>query len=168
MKRNPRYSVEEIQRMFSYDPVSGIVRWRIRPAYRVRIGDEAGHQHHTGYRLVGKYGSAHVIAWVIMSGEYPVHEVDHRNTVKNDNRWENLRLAPDGGNKMNVAVRADNTSGIKGVHYQTTGRGTKRWQANISKAGKLKFLGRFKTREEAAEAYARAAHELHGEFARLA
>lgn len=64
-----------------------------------------------------------------------------------------------------------NTSGAKGVRYcedTATKKRVKRWQARIKVNGKERFVGRFLTKEEAVAAYAKAAKEYFGEFARTA
>jgi hypothetical protein len=45
---------------------------------------------------------------------------------------------------------------------------TGKWQASISVEGSQKYLGLFERQEDAAAAYAKAAQELHGSFARVA
>ncbi len=99
-----------------------------------------------------------------MTGEW-VDEVDHENTVRSDNRWDNLRAATRGQNRANCGAYKNNTSGLKGVSfYKRTGK----WKAQIQASGKKTFLGYFLTKEAAHQAYAHAANEYFGEFARAA
>ena len=90
--------------------------------------------------------------------------VDHINGDTLDNRRCNLRYATWAQNNYNVGLRKDNTSGYKGVRLF---RGGRRWAATIGYNGKNKHLGYFDTKEQAAEAYNKAALELFGAFARL-
>lgn len=90
--------------------------------------------------------------------------VDHINGNGLDNRRSNLRVASQAQNCRNTRLRARNTSGYKGVFWD---KFTSRWMAAIGCNGKFHNLGRFKTREEAAAAYAAAATDLFGKFARL-
>lgn len=92
--------------------------------------------------------------------------VDHINGNGLDNRRENLRVATKTQNNRNKAKSRSNKSGYKGV-WRDKGKVKERWQAGITANGKKIHLGRFDTREEAHEAYCKAAIELHGEFARL-
>jgi hypothetical protein len=66
---------------------------------------------------------------------------------------------------MNRPARKDNMSGIKGVSFSTE---RQKWVAQIGHQKRVIPLGRFNTKEEAAEAYRIAAEDLHGEYARLA
>lgn len=90
---------------------------------------------------------------------------DHINTVATlDNRDENLRICDHNQQMFNQTRRSNNTSGFKGVGlYKPNGR----WRARIRVRGKVIYLGYFATREEAYEAYCKAAPIYHGEFARL-
>jgi hypothetical protein len=150
----------QLLELFAYDPETGALTgktWRGPKA----PGSAAGYLHPSGYILVqveGAYTSAHRIIWCMVKGYWPV-EVDHRNLIGADNRWDNLREATHAQNCMNRRLRADNIAGFKGV--QKDGN---TYRARITINGKLKNLGRFETAEAAAAAYRLAAAELHGEF----
>jgi hypothetical protein len=89
-------------------------------------------------------------------------EVDHVNRDKLDNRRSNLRLCTRSQNKANTGIISTNTSGYKGVSFHKN-----KWQASIRIDNKLLYLGRYDTKEEAAEAYNKKAFEQWGEFAWL-
>jgi len=91
------------------------------------------------------------------------NEIDHINGDKLDNRRENLRSATRSQNKMNSGKPKNNTSGYKGVCWYKRGN---KWRAQIGINGKLKHLGYFEDKEEAAKAYKKAAEKYHGEFVR--
>lgn len=86
--------------------------------------------------------------------------VDHVNRARLDNRRSNLRLATAADNVKNASKRKDNTTGFKGVSKKGDG-----YIAQIQVNKKGRFLGKFATPEEAAEAYRKACTELHGDFA---
>ena len=87
---------------------------------------------------------------------------DHINHQTIDNRRSNIRIATRSQNLQNQLIRSNNTSGYKGVSYHKPSR---KWLAHIGINGRLRHLGGYSTREEAAEVYRKAASELYGEFA---
>ena len=90
--------------------------------------------------------------------------VDHANRMKWDNRKKNLRICNHSQNLSNQKIRSDNTSGYKGVSWD---KERMKWETRISTQGRSKFLGRYLTKEEAAQAYNEAALKYYGEFALL-
>ena len=91
-------------------------------------------------------------------------DVDHINGNCLDNRRENLRLVTRSQNCANKVKSKSNTSGYKGVHFCIQ---TGKWRAIIMVKGKSKGLGRFATKEEAAQRYNQAACAYYGEHAKL-
>lgn len=156
-------TASRVREVLDYDPVSGIFRWRVALANRVKVGSIAGSLVR-GYRRVmidGFSYYAHRLAWLHMTGEWPENEIDHRNRNEDDNRWTNLRLADRSQNCANGKMNCRNLSGLKGV---TTDRG--RYRAKIVINGKIHRLGSYRTPEAAHAAYATKAVELFGEFSR--
>lgn len=95
--------------------------------------------------------------------------VDHINRNPLDNRRCNLRIVPNGVNKQNSKLNANNQSGFKGVYFRKDMR-TKPWLAQGNKEfGKSghKHLGYFATKEEAARAYDKWTSAMYGEHAAL-
>jgi hypothetical protein len=89
--------------------------------------------------------------------------VDHIDGDGLNNQRSNLRRATQAQNVCNARRRSDNTSGFKGVSWNPQ---SKAWRADIMVGGRRHYLGKFATREEAAEAYAAAVSPYHGEFGR--
>lgn len=87
---------------------------------------------------------------------------DHKNGNSLDNRRCNLRLATAAQNTQNRRCFSNNKCGVKGVSPHVKG-----FTANINVNGKRRYLGKFKTVEEAKAVYDLAAIDLHKEFARL-
>lgn len=94
---------------------------------------------------------------------WPQDQIDHINMIRDDNRIENLREATASENKFNQMPQRNNSHGSKGVAWDAL---KQRWVARIMVHGKRMKIGRYRTREEAARAYAGAAEKLAGEFAR--
>lgn len=91
--------------------------------------------------------------------------VDHINGDTLDNRRSNLRVCTQAQNLLNRKMHCNNRSGYKGV-YHDPGCRLRPWRAEIRSNRKRVRLGLFETPEEAHAAYVKAAHRLHGEFAR--
>lgn len=93
-------------------------------------------------------------------------EVDHINRDKLDNRRCNLRLCTRGENNQNKAKAKNQTSKYRGVFWRGNKVNKKNpWGAYITKMKKWNHLGYFKTEEEAAQAYNKAALEKYGQHA---
>lgn len=161
-------TVERIKEFFEYDPETGeFIRIKINhPSHKRFLGKPAGRIDSWGHRQIGIDGvkyAAHRLAWFVMTGEWPDFEIDHKDTDPDNNRWDNLRPADRSEQVCNQGVKATNKSGYKGVSWYPR---YNKWLARIGKGGKFHCLGYFDKKEDAAEAYANAAQELHGEFAR--
>lgn len=131
------------------------------------VGKTAGYVDHEGYYRVSFQGVryyGHTLAWYHQTGEWVVGGIDHKNLVKSDNSFSNLRIATRSQNSMNTRKVKNTSSRFKGVTFVAR---TGRWQAQIQANGKRKHLGKFSSEVEAAEAYRKSAYELFGEFARF-
>lgn len=177
MKPIPLPSVEYLRECFSYCPITGSLKWKVRPlqhfinSHRMKIWNtknanhEAGWAHIFGYRVLeinGRQYRAHRLIFKLMTGADPINEVDHKNEQKDDNRWENLRDATHGQNRWNTGYRKDNKLRIKGVSVRFK---DKKFIAQIQSHGKIKYIGAFHSAQEAYSAYKKAALKYHGEFA---
>lgn len=140
-----------LQSVLHYDPKTGVFVWSA-PRPKVVVGARAGHQHHTGYRYIvvlGKSYPEHHLAWLYTTGRWPDEFLDHKNRVRNDNRWANLRPASRKQNNENASVRSDNISGVRGVCWSTQ---ENKWRAYIYHHKKQIDLGFFASKAAAARA----------------
>lgn len=154
--RNESITAEELRELFHYDEHTGIVT-RKKPVNRMRKGDLVGTDNGRGYLVVSvrnRLYYLHRIIWVIMTGEWPTKDVDHRNRRKNDNRWCNLRDVSRSVNLHNSKLRTTNKTGQAGIQK----RGN-RYRVQTSVEGLHISLGSFSSMEEAS----RALYDYHGE-----
>lgn len=166
-KINPSPSLERVRSLFDCDPVAGTLRWRVRTSNRIQIGDLAGSRDAAGYLVVTidniRY-LAHRVIWFHVHGEW-LPQIDHRDLVRSNNAITNLRPSNQSQNLHNIGSPKHNTSGLKGACYSAR---RQHWIAQIAIDGKRHYLGGFSTKEDAHEAYMRAATAAFGEFARAA
>lgn len=158
----PYPTQDRIRELLDYDPCTGVFTWRISRGNRA-ARSKAGTLDSNGYVYIAidkKDYVAHKLAWIYTNGDVGNRELDHINLQKNDNRITNLRVATRAQNCANSRIRSTNKSGYKGVKLE---RG--RWIARIKLPGQNKYLGSFKTPQDAHAAYVRAAQLVHGEFA---
>lgn len=167
-------SVERVHELLDYNLETGQFVWKVNRGQRVKLGDVAGFidassgHPYRKIRIEGRDYQASRLAVVWMTGEWPKHEVDHKNRDTVDNRWANLRLATRNENQQNRAVRKDSSTQIKGVTLCRSAHGNhcEYYVAKIGVGGKRIWIGSFKTAEEARTAYILAAKLAHGKFAR--
>lgn len=166
----PRKQVElthaELVDLVSYDPLTGIFRWRY---YRFRCppaGAVVGSLNARGYlrTLINKeFHFLHRLAWFYVHGVWPKDILDHANGVKTDNRIANLREADTRRNAYNRKRPRTNTSGVKGVQrYKNGGWGV--WIRNPQRGNKMTLFGVYPDFDSAVKVRREKAAEWHGEF----
>ena len=150
---------ERLRELLSYDPNTGHFYW-------LETGKKAGCLDVRGYIVIridrALYRAAR-LAWLFMVGEWPPHQVDHKNQIRSDDYWSNLRLATNSQNNRNKTLPKANTSGYRGVSWNKRGQ---RWFAQIKINYRNIYLGSFSSREDAHLAYVKASEKFHGEFGR--
>ena len=156
-------TAERLRELLSYDADTGIFRRKTS-----RGGQKAGTgvsylNKVNGYvyaGLDGKRRLAHRLAWLYVYGEWPLHDIDHVNGLRSDNRLCNLREATRSENLQNIRLtsRKNSSCGLLGATWD---KNKGKWTAQISNQGKRKFLGRFETPEDAHRAYLKAKVRLH-------
>jgi hypothetical protein len=165
-----------------YDPETGIFTWLKRPinmflhckfpkmSCNIWNAQNAGNKIN---RIKNEYVIikileidylAHVLAWLYMTGKWPDNDIDHKDTIKSNNQFINLRTATKSQNSGNTKKPVTNKSGYKGVCWH---KKSGKWRAQIIYQGKSYWLGVYETPEEAHEAYCKAATHYFGEFARF-
>jgi len=154
MKKRDSLTQERLKELIHYNPATGTFIWRLSRSRCKNNGDKLG------YILISICGVryfAHRLVWLYMTGKWPVLDIDHKNGVSSDNRWENIREVPHIVNMQNQhKPQKHNTTGFLGVSKHRNG-----FQAQIRIDYKLHYLGKYLTPELAYEAYLKAKRELH-------
>ena len=163
--KNEPFDAEYLRSILHYDPETGMWRWlekrrgqkENRSAGYVNKGD--------GRRRIRIDYEAYLaapLAWLYMTGEWPRREVDHINRIRDDDRWQNLRLATHVQQSINKVMSAYNKSGVTGVFWATKDQ---KWCATIAIKGERIWLGSYIIFEDAVAARKKAEIKYYGEFA---
>ena len=131
--------IKTLKQVFNYDPLSGLF---------TRDGKPTGClDRSTGY-VVLRYKCqkyyAHRIAFVCMGLEVP-DQVDHKDGVRSNNKWINLRESNNSKNSKNSSMKSSNTSGSTGVYWS---KRDQRWIGEVTIDGKKVYVGRSNYIEE--------------------
>lgn len=172
-------TAEILRQRVDYDPETGAFTWRPHPgsanAHRAWDAQWAGKvvtvrccvaplQNAKSYgivRVLGKWYGQHRLAWLWMTGEWPIAEIDHKDGNPLNNRFANLRSASRSQNQANKKAMSNNLLGIKGVYKHR-----RRYVAQINAGGKHTYLGSFKCPTAASIAFTKAHKAAHGKFSR--
>jgi hypothetical protein len=155
---------EELKRHLFYCPEQGTFTRRVHICATKKVGNKRK----DGYLQITVNGVkylTHRLAFLYITGRFPLEEIDHKDRCKTNNKWNNLRECTKSLNRANMPCTKRNKLTIRGV-YKLGGR-SKRYQAQIKKDGKTYRLGNYLTIEEAKEAFLKAYKEMYGDFCRL-
>lgn len=156
--------LSELKEVLSYDQKTGVFKWRKRITGQISAGSPAGYVDQSGYVVITykkKRYKAHRLAWLFVNGRFPSKLIDHRNSIRRDNRYENLREADYFQNAQNSAVQKNSNSKIKGVCWAAH---AKKWMAYVNSNGSRNHLGYFSNKDEAVAAVMAKREMLHREF----
>ena len=154
-------TAERIRTELEYNQETGSFTWLRGRQGRQKQREAGCIKTPDGYRRVcidGTLYLAHRLAWLYMTDSWPADQIDHRNGIRTDNRWANLREATDAENRQNISKRIDNTSGLIGVSWENR---RSKWRAYIVFGGHQKHLGMFADKHDAGIAYIKAKAEFH-------
>lgn len=158
-------TIDELRRLFRYDPHTGKVFWLVGH----RRGREAGTINAEGYVRISignnppRYAKAHRVAMALMSGEIisDAMHVDHLNGDKTDNRATNLRVCTAKENGENSRRPKSNSTGLKGASRMRPSKdGAVKFRSYICHNRRQIHLGCYDSAEDAHEAYIKAAFDL--------
>jgi hypothetical protein len=143
-----------LKSILNYNPETGIFTWRKKPSKQINIGSIAGTKNHYGYVEIcvdSKKYQSHRLAWLYVHGFGPEQQIDHINGDRSDNRICNLRDVSHTVNNCNQKIHREGK--LPGCTFLSR---VKKWQAQVKINGQCKYLGCYKTQQEAHKAYTRA------------
>ena len=153
MKRYPvKYkplTQKRLKELITYNPKTGIFKWK-SSGKGIRSDRVAGYKNYGGYIIIKINYHAYVasrLAFLWMKGYFPEHEVDHKDRIRHNNKWRNLRHATRICNMRNQSVSKLNKSGVTGVYKYDN-----KWMSQIGINNNRKNLGNYKTKIEAVQA----------------
>ena len=152
---------QELQDYIEYR--EGKLFWKKKPSQPVRVGQAVGSEvdGYLRFKFKGVTYANHRVVFFLHHGFFP-ELVDHKNGNTMDNSIDNLRPANHSQNKANSKPHNDRAA--KGAYKLSSGR----YMSVIQSNGNRVYLGVFDTPESASQAYAQAAAQYHGDFARAA
>lgn len=183
--KSAQWDIEAIRLLIAYYQATGAFTWKARseavfrsfgiaPPHNWQVWNDrfagcpaltarnrAGYLHGS---ILGTAVYAHRLAWAMSFGAWPLHQIDHLNGNKADNRAENLRDVICAENAKNKPIPSNNHSGTIGVHRDSK---SENWVALIRVNQRNHHLGLFQNFEEARRARKAAEvafgfHENHG------
>lgn len=138
---------ERLMELLEYNPYTGLFYWK-ESRGRVKQGSLAGTLDKDGYtqiRVDSVLYRAHRLQFLYMTGAWPRQLVDHKDRVRTNNQWDNLREQDGVINAQNTTMKSTNTSGFPGVHKKG-----KSWQQRTrDDLGVRVTLGCYPTPQEA-------------------
>ena len=154
-------TAHEARMLWAYDPLTGLLTRRTDAhGGRWKAGQVVGCINKYGHVVVGFRGRlyyAHRIAYLMVTGAWPVHGVDHIDGDGSNNAWSNIRVATQAQNCQNQHHgRRRNRSGFLGVSQKRN-----KYEFAIQVNGARQRKGGFSTAEEAHQAYIEAKRRLH-------
>ena len=160
-------SIETLHKLLSCDCATGILTWRTRTKEHFgKMTEKQGaawNRRYAGKRaftskqtcgyyqgiILGKHYFAHCVIFAMGNGEWAEDEVDHKNHIRDDNRFDNLRAATDDQQNQNRALFSNNKSGHVGVSWY---KRTEQWRACIMVDKKQVTLGYYDKKQDAIDA----------------
>lgn len=128
---------EHLKEYLSYDPNTGYLTWIKKLSRKVVVGNRAGTQvkgrDNRIIKIFGEVYIEHRLIWFMVTGSWPVYDIDHEDHDESNNAWSNLKEKTRLENNKNNSLRKDNTLGITGVYVNANPK--KKYTAEINHNG---------------------------------
>jgi len=158
----PELTQEKLKELLHYDPETGIFTWK-KSGRGKNKNLVAGTVNSLGYVQITinyKIYLAHRLAYLFINGFFPDKLIDHKDGVRKNNKWINLRdsnHSENGQNKIK-AMSSNKSTGILGVSFD---KRYNHFMTQLEINGKVSHRSYHKTAEEAHEAYINAKRQIH-------
>jgi hypothetical protein len=153
---------DQVKELFEY--CDGELYRKVKTNRNIKIGAKAGYLNKSGYVITsinGKLYFNHRIIFLMFHGYLPEF-IDHIDNNPLNNQIENLREATSTQNQYNRLIQKNNTSGVKGVSWNTQ---KQKWHVQLRINNKLKYFGRYYDLEVAKFVAETMRYKYHGAFA---
>lgn len=156
----------KLKELFEYK--EGVLYWKnkVWKTGLDRTGTIAGCKNGVGYGVVKinqKVWLIHRVIFLMHHGYLPEF-IDHIDRNKLNNRIENLREVTYSQSSANRSRQKNNVSGFKGVWKR---KNRPSWIVRVGIGKERKYLGSYRTPEEAYEVYKKAAKTIYGQYANV-
>lgn len=159
-----RFSHEELLSIIHYNAETGEFTWLRTIHSRAIKGTKAGtlsKKHgYVSIQIFGYVYKAHRLAWFYMTGAWPGNKIDHRDRVKSNNIFSNIRDVTHSMNMQNQSkAHKESTSNFIGVSlHKSTGK----WCVQLVRKGvKKRHYGLFDSEEKASQYYQNLKDKMH-------
>lgn len=165
MKALPLPATDVLRATFDYDPISGLLIWKVCNCFgERRKGKEAGtvstKDGYKRFKWNGRRFLTHRVIWKLVYGVDPGDQIDHDDGNRANNAIGNLRDATRPQNQQNRHVVAGALP--KGVYFD---KDRSMFVAQIKTRQRKQYIGSFATSTAAHDAYVAEAKRHFGEFA---
>ena len=159
-------SVQKVRGLLEYNPLTGSV---IRKSNGKIAGWICESNGYWCISIENKQYLLHRVIWFLVTGEQPPEFIDHKDTIKTNNKWDNFRSADSEQNSWNTKAHKDNIVGIKGISLIDNNFGKLYYHACVIKSGK-RYRQNFDYTDEgfenAIDWLQKTRRNLHQQFAR--
>lgn len=129
---------EDLREYLEYNPITGHLTWIKKLSRKVVVGKRAGTQvKNRDNRIIKIFGEVYIehrLIWFMVTGKWPVHDIDHEDHNEANNAWSNLYEKNRLENNKNNSRRSDNQTGTTGV-WVNPQNARKKYRAEINCAG---------------------------------